>query len=108
MVAHQVLIEVVPLKLTTHAPVLRVTRRDEFPAALAQRTKTVVIDNAEIEHSLSSIERWRTVRFLGVGVLVAAVISLAIAQRYKIDFSWTLNWKIERLEGKITLTPHSN
>ena len=89
------------------ADAIRVTRPDQLPAALAQRTKTVVIDNAEIEHSLSSIERWRTVRFLGIGVLVAAVISLAIAQRYKIDFSWTLNWKIERLDGKLTLTPHS-
>jgi hypothetical protein len=83
--------------------VVRVTRPDELPAALAQRTKPVVINNAAIERSFSVFERWRAVRFLGA--LLAAVIALAIAQRYKIDFSWSLNWKVERLDGKITLTP---
>jgi hypothetical protein len=104
MVTHHVLVAApISVAVSVGTAVLRITRRDELPAALAQRTKPVVIENDEIERRLSTLERWRTTRFFGW--LIAALIALAIAQQYKLDFGWSLNWKIDRLDGKITLTP---
>jgi hypothetical protein len=37
--------------------------------------------------------------------LVAALLALALALQYKLDFSWQRDWKQERLDGKIVLTP---
>jgi hypothetical protein len=87
--------------------VLRVARREDLPAALAQRENPVVIDNPEIEKHFAIAERWRTVRFLGLSVIVAFVICFGIALKYKIEWNWQYHWDIQRLDGKITLTPTS-
>jgi hypothetical protein len=85
--------------------VVRVTRPDELPAALRQRTKPVVIENDELERRFSALERWHTIRLFGIGVIVATLLTIAMALQYKLDLSWSYHWKIGRLDGKITLTP---
>ena len=55
---------------------IRVTKADQLPEALGQRTKPVIID-------------------------------FGIERGFKIDASVIHDWKIERTEGKITLTPYS-
>jgi hypothetical protein len=101
--------ETVHATTTFHAPVLRVTRRDELSAALAQRTAPVVIDSEELEPTFARLERWQnretTYRF--IALLIAALLAFAISQRYGIDASWHSNFKLERIDGKITLTPSS-
>jgi hypothetical protein len=93
------------LNLTTD--LIRVTRRDELAPALKQRTKPVVIDNGDLERAFSRLEFWSgregTYRF--GALLVAALLALALALQYKLDFSWQRDWKQERLHGKIVLTP---
>jgi hypothetical protein len=87
---------------------VRVTRPDELLKAFAQRTKQVVIDNPELERAFSTLEyceRQRTIRFLGISTLAAALVALALAYHYKLDFGWRSNWKMDRIEGKITFTP---
>ena len=104
MVTHHVLVAApISVAVSVGTAVLRVTRRDDLPSALAQRTKPVVIENDELARRLSVLERWRTTRFFHC--LIAALVALAIAQQYKLDFGWSLNWKLDRLDGKITLTP---
>ncbi len=95
--------------LTVQAEVIRVTRASELPAALAQRTARVVIDSEELEPSFARLERWKhrenTYRF--IAVLIAALVAYAISQRYGVDASWHSTFKLERIDGKITLTPPS-
>jgi hypothetical protein len=93
--------------LTVEAAVLRVTRASELPSALAQRTAPVVIDSEELEPSFARLERWqsreKTYRF--IAMLIAALLAYAISQRYGIDASWHSNFRMDRIDGKMTLTP---
>ena len=108
MVTHHVLVATTGhINVTLNPVVMRVTTTSELPSALSQRTNSVVIDNPELECKLSRIEFWQgregTYRFLGV--LIASLLALAIAFQYKIDASWTRDSKLDRIDGKITLTP---
>lgn len=87
------------------AQVVRVTRPDELPAALAQRTKQVVIENDRLERIFSTFLYWSTVWLFG-GFL-AWLIAFGIEHGYKIETSLIYDWKIQRIDGKITLTPRS-
>ncbi len=84
-----------------------VTRPDQLAAALRQRSKPVVIENNDLERSFSRLEFWQgregTLRY--VATLVVALLALAMALRYGIDFNWQRDWKLDRLDGRITLTP---
>ena len=84
-----------------------VTRPDQLAAALRQRSKPVVIENNDLERSFSRLEFWQgregTLRY--VATLVFALLALAMALRYGIDFNWQRDRKLDRLDGRITLTP---
>jgi hypothetical protein len=95
------------LTLSSLPPTLRVTRREELPAALAQREKPVVIADSDIETLFEIIERGRSIRLLGVGIIIASVVCYGITLKYKIEWNWQYHWDIQRLDGKITLTPTS-
>jgi hypothetical protein len=108
MVTHSVLIPMTgQSNLTVQAAVIRVTRASDLLSALAQRTAPVIIDSKELEPSFARLERWqsreKTYRF--IAMLIATLLAYAISQRYRIDVSWHTNFKLERIDGKITLTP---
>jgi hypothetical protein len=39
------------------------------------------------------------------GSLIVAVMAFAISQQYKIEMSWHRDWKVNIMDGKVTLTP---
>lgn len=84
----------------------------ELAPALAQRTSPIVIDNDEIERRLTKLERWQKWKWewwtFGIAALVAAVLAWAIAKDYKIDAKWHMQWKVERFDGRLTLTPRDH
>ena len=78
---------------------------NELAPALKQREKAVVIDDIEMARRFSSVERWQEARMWFFGTLVAAVFAFAIAQNYKIELTWHRDWKVNTIDGKVTLTP---
>jgi hypothetical protein len=87
--------------------VVVVRNPSELREALRQHAKPIVIDDPKMERAFSRAMFWQgregTIRF--VAILFAGVICLAIALGYRIDGSWSRDWKLDRLDGKITLTP---
>jgi hypothetical protein len=85
---------------------LRVTRREEFGPALAQHEKSILIEDQELKKQLARLAYLQEIKWWLIPILLAWILSQAIAHNYKIDASWHVNWKIERsFDGKITLTP---
>ena len=74
-------------------------------AALGQRTKPVIIENDRLERLFSVLLFW--LKYGPLALLVAYLIAFGIERGFKIDASLIHDWKIERTEGKITLTPYS-
>jgi hypothetical protein len=107
MIEHHVIVPTAYVNVNLFAPALIVTRASELAPALTQRERPVVIQNDELERKFSRVERWRdrenTYRFLAA--LIAGLLALAIAYQYKIDASWHSDWKMDRIDGKIALTP---
>jgi hypothetical protein len=77
----------------------------ELASALRQRKKLVVIENAEMEARFQKLLAWREARNWFVAVLGAGLLAYAISRDYKIEASFEKDWKIERSNAKITLTP---
>jgi len=79
--------------------------------ALQQHEKQVVIENDQIAPDFIRLLRWKerekTYRIAFVATLIALVLSMAIANKYHLEFRWYLKWKVEEIGGKITLTPSS-
>jgi hypothetical protein len=79
----------------------------ELRAALAQHEKPVIVVDPKLERRFSQIAFWDgqegTKRYFAS--LVAAILILALALGYGIDLNWKADWKLQRLDGKITLTP---
>jgi hypothetical protein len=79
--------------------------------ALQQHEKQVVIENDQIAPDFIRLLRWKerekTNRIAFVATLIALVLSMAIANKYHLEFRWYLKWKVEEIGGKITLTPSS-
>jgi len=88
---------------SARAEAVIVRKPEQLPAALGQRTQPVVIEDAGLERMFSALLSCSKVWF--IGGLIAALVALAIERGYKIDASLIHDWKIERTEGKITLTP---
>jgi hypothetical protein len=77
----------------------------ELAIALKQRQKPVVIVDVQMAQRFRSIEGWQEARIWFFGSLVAALLAFAIAQNYKIEMSWHRDWKVNSMDGKVTLTP---
>jgi hypothetical protein len=84
---------------------IRVTKADQLPEALGQRTKPVIIENDRLERLFSVLLFW--LKYGPLALLVAYLIAFGIERGFKIDASLIHDWKIERTEGKITPTPYS-
>jgi hypothetical protein len=108
-ITHHVLaatsIKVAPV--TLQAAVLRVNRPEELAPALAQREKTVVIENDAMQRRFAAFAQWQqAARWWLIPILIAWLLNQAIVRDYKIDASWRYIWKVEQtFEGKVTLTP---
>jgi hypothetical protein len=87
------------------AEVIRVTKPDELPPALAQKDKSVVIEDPKMAERFRSLQAWQEARYWFFGTLITAAIAFAISQNYKIELSWHRDWKVNTLDGKVTLTP---
>jgi hypothetical protein len=108
MVTHQLVATTFVNQSVIFSPVvMRVTRPSELPGALAQRASPVVIEDEGLERSFARFERWQaqqnTYRY--IATLIALMVALAIAYGYGIEASWSWKWNVQRLDGKITLTP---
>jgi hypothetical protein len=75
--------------------------------ALRQNEKPVVIENDQIAQDFLRLLHWKERRIAFVATLIALVLSMAIANKYNLEFSWYWKWKVEEIGGKITLTPSS-
>jgi hypothetical protein len=94
------------MHVTLHAVPIIVSRPELLAPALAQREKSVVIENDEMERRFATLVRWQQIApWLLIPILIAWLLNQAIVRDYKLDASWRLNWKVETLSGKITLTP---
>jgi hypothetical protein len=82
-----------------------VRQASELAPALRQHEKTVVIDNYEIERRFQRLLAWREARNWFVAVVCAGLLLYAIAMNYKIEIGFEKNFKMETVNGKITLTP---
>jgi len=103
---HHIEIPTVQIGIKVHAPILTVTRVEQLAPALAQRQQPVVIDNPKIEQSLERFyARERTIRMGIFAFLVGWIVQQAIAHQLKIDISLLHDWKANKTEGKLTLTP---
>src|SRR5262245_13145591 len=89
--------------LSADATVIHVTRPNELPAALGQRAKPVIIENDRLERVFSVLLFW--LKYGPLALIIASLIAFAIQRGFKIETSLIHDWKIERTEGKITLTP---
>ena len=78
---------------------------NELADALRQREKPVVIDNKEMAARFSSLQHWQEARMWFFGSLIFAMLAFAIAKNYKIEASWHRDWKVNTMDGKLTLTP---
>ncbi len=90
-----------------NATVIRVTRPGELAPALAQREKTVVIENDEMQRVFARYAFWRsTIPWLMVPLLISWLLSQIIANTYELDASWHLHWEVgPTSDGKLSLTP---
>ena len=62
--------------------------------------------DAELRKKLLRLAYLHEARWWLIPILIAWVLSQAIARDYKVDSLWHLDWKIElTFEGKIILTP---
>lgn len=105
MVEHQIGANfTVGTSLTVDA--IHVRNRTEFPAAMAQRAKPVLIEEPQLAQRLSRIAFWDgiqgTVRF--IATLIAALLALALALQYGVDIRWHQDWKVEKTDTQIILT----
>ncbi|MCP1761922.1 hypothetical protein [Bradyrhizobium japonicum] len=87
------------------AEVIRVARPDQLRDALSQKNKPVVIDDEQMAAHFRRLQAWQEARLWFIPSLIAALIAYSISQHYQVDLSWRLNWKVNTLDGKITLTP---
>jgi len=54
----------------------------------------------------TTLSFWKTIgQWLLIPILVAYLLNQTIVRDYKIDASWHRVWKVEGMDGKITLTP---
>lgn len=86
---------------------MTVTNVSELRDALAKRDNSVVIDNPEIERKFAKLEFWqgREGTYRWIALLMAVLAIFAISWNLKIEASLLHDWKLERTEGKLTLTP---
>jgi hypothetical protein len=77
----------------------------ELTDALRQREKAVVIDDPKMADRFRALQGWQEARIWFFGSLIAALIALSISQNYKIELSWQRDWKVNTMDGKVTLTP---
>jgi hypothetical protein len=88
-----------------------VTQANQLADALRQHEKPVVIEDDQLKSDFVGLLRWnereKTYRIAFVATLIALVLSMAIANKYHLEFSWHQKWKVEEIGGKITLTPSS-
>lgn len=104
---HQVeLVATTRMHVTLHAAPLIVSRPELLAPALAQHEKSVVIENNQMERRFGTLVQWEQIaRWLLIPILITWLLSQAIMRDYKLDASWRLDWKVQKLGGKITLTP---
>lgn len=107
---HQVLATMgMPLETTLQVSTVIVRRPQELASALAQREKSVVIENDDMKLKFARLVFWQGFKWLVLPGLIAWILSLAIAKDYKIDASWHIKWMVgQTFDGKITLTPINN
>jgi hypothetical protein len=82
-----------------------VRQPSELIPALAQHQKPVVIEDPRIAERFRSVQGWQEARMWVFGSLIAAMAAFAIAKEYKLELSWHRDWKVQTMDGKITLTP---
>src|SRR5262245_60066182 len=84
-----------------------VTTATQLRDELIKRDTIIIIDNPELERGFRWLEFWQSKQttFLIVATLCAALSAYSISRGYKIDASLLRDWKLERIEGKLTLTP---
>lgn len=78
---------------------------DELAPALRQREKPVVIEDAELARRFQRLLEWREARNWLVAVIGAGLIAYAISMSYKVEIGFEKDFKLQKLNGKITLTP---
>src|ERR1700687_1627684 len=105
MVAHNVAVNISSASAVTVAGELIVRQGNELAPALRQREKPVVIENPEIERRFQRLMEWREARNWLVAFFGAGLIAYAISMNYKVEVGFEKDFKLERLNGKITLTP---
>jgi hypothetical protein len=105
MVVHEVSVEeFIDVEDFYSAEVIRVALPSQLPGALAQR-KPVVIDNDKMARQFLRLQHWQEARKWVFGAIVTALLGYAISRDYKIEASWHRDWKVNTLDGKVTLTP---
>lgn len=103
---HVLLAATTKMAVKMQAAVITVTRPEQLAPALAQRGKSIAIENDEIKRKFANIALVESLgRWWLVPTLAAWILSQAISNHYKIEAPWRLNWKILSADGKITLTP---
>lgn len=106
MVEHKVSVDLfVDSDVFFSAEVIRVTRPDQLPSALAQKKKPVVIDDPKMAERFRSVQGWQEARYWFFGAIVLVLLGFAISRDYKIEVSWHRDWKVNTTDGKVTLTP---
>jgi hypothetical protein len=94
-----------PQRVTMIAALVTVLQPEQLAGALGQREKAVVIEHVNLAREFSRIAYWQEARWWFIAALVYRLLTFAIAHQYQIGAEWHLNWKVQTLDGKITLTP---
>src|SRR5258706_16370163 len=104
MVTHNVTMSMgVGSHVTVGTEVILVKRPSELAPALRQQERPVVIEDAQMEQRFQRLLKWREARNWFVAVLGAGLIAFAISMNYKIEIGFEKDFKLERMNGKITL-----
>jgi hypothetical protein len=77
----------------------------ELPPALRQHEKPVVIEDAELARRFQRLLEWREARSWLIAVVGGGLIAYAISMNYKVEIGFEKDFKLQKLNGKITLTP---
>jgi hypothetical protein len=105
MVAHNVAVRETAEAADVLTASVTVTRPDQLAAALKQRSKPVVIEDAVLVRKFLRLEYWREARLWFIAWLIYRLLASALVHQYHLEADWHLHWKLMQTDGRLVLTP---